>query len=127
MSRENLVADNVVSVTLGEAIEFAVDFTFKMDADEYLTGTPTVEELDADGEPLPVPTLTINGITKNTAVEKIEGNNAKINRAVMGKASGFILDDTPYYLKISCATTAGQTRSGYIKIPVVSGPPKEDE
>ena len=121
MSLDDLIADNRPPVTEGEIVSCGVDFEGKLDADELLTGTPTVQELDFAGVPI-AGDLTIAGITKNTAEETILARKVAIDRAVMFNAQGFIATKSPYHLLISCSTDKGQKRQGYLRIPVVTAP-----
>lgn len=81
-------------------------FAAQLDSDESLTGTPTVEEQTTSD-------LTITSETVSTATLTINGTSVAAGEAVQFTVSGMKTTSSPYTLKVTVSTDAGQTLVRY--------------
>lgn len=102
-------APNVETITFGEVRNFKVSFAPALDseAEELLTGTPTVAEDGSDD-------LTIQFASRNSEQETIENQVVAANQAVLFTVSGQQKGQT-YTIKITVTTSEGQTLVRFVK------------
>ena len=106
-------APQLHEVSTSEVCNVAIDFQGKLDSGELLTGTPTVTEVTTSH-------LTISNKQVSTVELTINCATVAIGEAVQFRvdASGATVGDT-YEIHAICATDAGQTRDGVVKIIIV--------
>lgn len=91
----------------GETNIYSVSLDGKLDSGETITGTPTVVEVTTSD-------LTISSITVSSAELTINDRAVAAGRAIQFKVAGQDTASAPYRLKITAATSAGQTKILYV-------------
>lgn len=101
------------TAVVGEGRLFAVSFDGKLDSGEALTGTPTVTEVTTSD-------LTIANKAVSTSDLTINHKTVTTGRAVQFLVSGHLVANSPYTVRISCATDSSpaQTVKGKLKFNV---------
>jgi len=106
------VARQTLHKMVSEVRNVAVDFSGLLDADELLTGTPTVAEITTTA-------LTLTDKAVSTSVLRINGKERAAGEAVTFKVAGGVAGTT-YKIGINCGTTAtpAQTLRGVVTLVV---------
>lgn len=85
----------------GEVFTFAVYFGNELKNGELLTGTPTATELGGNGN------LTINNLAVNTVAINVDDVSRPIGTCVTGLIQGQLPANSPYKIRLQCATDGG--------------------
>ena len=93
-----------------EVVRAVVDFSGLLRQGEVLTGTPTVT---------PDSGLSTASAAINTSVEYVNRKTVEAGHAVTFTISAGT-DGTTYEIKVSCGTSASQTRVAKVVVPVTS-------
>lgn len=104
-------AEQLPYCIVGETRTPGYSFAGKLDSGELLTGTPTVVEQTTSD-------LTITNKVVNTTALTLNNEEVAIGQAVQFKISGQLLANSPYVIKITCGTDAGNTLIGYMRFEV---------
>ncbi len=101
--------------TVSEVRNIAVSFAGKLDSGESLSGTPTFTEVSTLD-------LTVSNQAISTAILTINELSVPIGEAAQCKIAGGTVANSPYQIRINCATdsTPAQTLYGTITVTVVS-------
>lgn len=124
MADNDLIAEQVYHVLPTDTGLVSIDFDKLLPDGVLLTGTPSVTELAADGSDAGSGDLTFSSITRNTEVLEILGRNVAVDEAVQFVVSGFLVANSPYYIRVSCGFDDGQDRGMYVKLVVPDLPTK---
>lgn len=93
----------------------AVSFVGRLDAGETLTGTPTVTEVDANGNTVSPANLTFSNVGVNTAALTINGLSVAIGQAVQFNVTAGAGLDGDYNINVKCGTNASPAQTLIVK------------
>lgn len=103
-------APETPSVPEGATRNVKVSFQGQLDSGELLSGTPSVAEVTTTD-------LTITGKALNSETITVnEDTGVLASQAVIFTVTGFDVDNSPYTIKITVDTDAGQTLIGYTRL-----------
>ena len=88
-------------ISLGDTDIAKIDYTEYLDADELLTGTPTIVEVTTTD-------LTLTNKVVNTEEVRILERDVAIGKAILFKVSGQKIN-TEYTIRITVSTDGGRT------------------
>lgn len=87
-------------ISVGETEVVSIDYTEYLDADELLTGTPTVAEVTTTD-------LTLSNKVVSTEVVRILERDVAVGKAVQFKVSGQKIN-TQYSIRVTASTDGGR-------------------
>ena len=100
-------------ITDDEVRVVSVDFRFKLDDGETLTGTPTVTVPTSSG-------LVFTQKQVNASTIVVNGVSLAAGLAIQFKAAATAATVGDYSVNILCGTSAGQTVQGRVRLSVVA-------